>query len=620
MMQRSIVSATRIEKSPWRYASLPGFEVLSRAPDRETNWELDALKRGQMFRDLVIPDDWYPRSPVPYTVIIDDADLGNVVTGQLHSHPIVFRAPVDALTWGELSDKANVSSDLAEAFDADTYAINANVYGVLTESPVCASSGTKRLLDCAPPLPGWLIAGLISTDSGILRGGFALVARKEEGLLSSERATVASPGALLGGQRSGGQDARGEDQLTLIQRPQRAAGPGTLWVSLEQTQQLLIQLRRDKKTKIVIPPLSELFSEAPPSDERRRLWESEAGLFVRWGLMGPGHDEPATSRAFLELAQRARREPVTEQMFSECFGFGYSTMERKLEKFLRAVLAKPTSLELVMPLGFPEREMKEATPDQVGRILGDWLRMQGNAHREDPGLRGEFLEAAGRMLERAYRDSDGPRPDPEPARGEQHAAPPQGAAFDSAAESVPFVVAADQIHDPRLLAVYGLYEHDIGNDSRARELLEAAAKAGVVRPKAYLVLAELLYSEAMARPSGTQGQLGAEQLASVLGPLRTALRYAPSSEIYSRIAEVRSHCEVKPSYRDIEEIADGVSMFPRDTDLSYSSALFCAKNGYGAKAEELISKGLVFAANESSREQFEQLRSTLAVPPLPGAK
>ena len=81
--------------------------------------------------------------------------------------------------------------------------------------------------------------------------------------------------------------------------------------------------------------------------------------------MGPGHVDPAMSRAFLELVRRARREPVTEQVFTECFGFGYAAMEEKLGLFLKAVLAHPTSVDLDMPGSFPEPELKPATADQI---------------------------------------------------------------------------------------------------------------------------------------------------------------------------------------------------------------------------------------------------------------
>lgn len=619
VMQRFIVSATRTAKNPWRYASLPGFEVLSRAPDEETNWEIDALRRGVMFQDLVIPGEWYPRPPVPYTVIIDDTDPKDVPTGELHSRPIEFRSPADALTWGELADKASVSSDLAEAFDADTFAMNVNVHGVSTENPACTSSGVKRLLDCAPPLPGWLIAGLIGPDSGILREGFALVARREEGLLSSGRGAVVRTRGLFGDQDTGDQD-----RLALIQRTQRAAGPGTLWVSLDETQRLLGQLRKDRRTRILIPPLGELFGEAPLSDEGRALLGSEAALFVRWSLMGPGHEDPVLSRAFLEFARRARREPVTEQVFSECFGFGYAAMEERLEKYLKAVLAKPTSVELFMPSRFPGPEMEAATAEQIGRILGDWLRMQGNAQRRDPELRAKFLSAAGRILERAYRDENGLPVGAEPPHGGERTATPAGnAAPGPAVVLEPLVITADRIHDPRLLAVYGLYEHDIGDDGKARELLEAAVKTGVVRPKAYLVLAELRHSEAISRPLGSKGKLSAAQAASILGLLQTALRYSPTSEVCGRILEVWDHSEAKPADSDIKGFDEDLSLFPRDVDLVYNSALVCAKSGYAARATQLVDRGLTFATREGDRDKLEQLRARLlsiSLVPSPGGK
>jgi len=108
MMQRYIVSATRIDKNPWRYASFPGFEILSRADDDATAWWIDANRRGWWFENEVMPKDWLPQSPVPYTLIIDDTNLETVPIGEFHSQPITFRSPADALTWGELSGRTRV--------------------------------------------------------------------------------------------------------------------------------------------------------------------------------------------------------------------------------------------------------------------------------------------------------------------------------------------------------------------------------------------------------------------------------------------------------------------------------------------------------------------------------
>ena len=579
-MQRYIVLATRIEKDPWRYASLPGFEVLSRASRNETNWWLDALRRGQWLENEVLPQDWLPPSPTPYTVIINNTDLETVPTGELHSQPINFRSPVDVLTWGQLSDKAKVWTAPFGVGDDDTFAINSNVYDVSTRLPAYASISLERVFRCTPPLPRWLIAGLLAKDCGIFRESFVLIVE--------------------------GRSIR------------RAVGPGTLWVSLDDTQQLLKRLGWHKRTKIVIPPLLGLFAETPPSDETLALWKSEAGLFVRWGLMGPGHKDPVMSRAFLEFVRRARREPVTEPMFTDCFGFGYAAMEERLAIFLKAVLAQPNSIDLNFPSSFPEADLQEAKTDQVGRILGDWLRMQGNSlHNEDPKLSEDFLDAAGRMLLRAYRVDNNLPADVDPAPlGERSAKPSQDAALGPAAVAQPFTVTADRIHDPGLLAVYGLYEHDIGNDSKAREFLEAAVKAGVARPKAYLVLAELRYAEATGKPLGQEGKLSAQQAASILEPLQTARRYPTAPDANDLIVETWIHCEAKPADRDVEEIVEGVALFPRNTHLACRSALVCAQSGYVTQAVELIEKGLLFATRESDRDYFRRLRSMLVAPAI----
>ena len=196
----------------------------------------------------------------------------------------------------------------------------------------------------------------------------------------------------------------------------------------------------------------------------------------------------------------------------------------------------------------------------------------------------------------------------------------QNAKYGPAVALKPVVVTADRIHDTRLLAVYGLFEHDVGDDAKARELLEAAAKAGVERPKAYLVLAELRYSEAIAKPLGSQGRLSADQAASILGPLRTALHSAPTLEAYTRILQVWDHCEARPAEGDVQTFAEGVELFPRDIGLSYRSAVMCARNGHSVVAARLLSSGLLFATDDGDREKLEQLRAAMAIPRVPGSQ
>jgi len=320
------------------------------------------------------------------------------------------------------------------------------------------------------------------------------------------------------------------------------------------------------------------------------------------------------AEAFLRLVERARHEPVTEGLFTECFGFGYEHMEATLAGYLRDTLAKPTFVDWDMPSDWivPVR-LKAGTSDQIGRVLGDWLRMKGDSLRDtDPALASLVLKAAGQLLERAYRSDNGLPPDVDPNQGRAPStAKPQG--FDAGLVTVmkPFVVSAEHIRDPRLLAVYGLYEHDIGDEAKARELLEAAVKANVVRPRAYAVLALLRSAEAVADPSGAEGKLSAQQAESIIGLLQAVAPHSSTPEAASQIVEVWNNCDTKPSAGDIARILDDVAPFPRDTDLAYNAALLCAQTGYPREAEKLIDAGLVFTTHQLNRDYFEQLRSTL---------
>ena len=588
LMQRFVVSATRIETNPWRHGSVPGFEVLTRASEHDTNWRIDALRRGMWIEGKVMPRDWLPDSAVPYTIILDDTDLREVPADQIHMKPTVLSSPADAFTWGILSDNTNLSIETVGSSDSDTVAINNNLYGVDTAALMDSTISLERLARCTPPLPPWLIAGLTGRTSGVFREAFGLLADTSNGVLDR-------PGPV-----------------------RRAAGPGTLWVSLAETQRMLKLLwHNSHDPSFTVPPLRLMFAKATPPAERLALWESEAALFVRWGLMGADGPDPANRSAFLEFVRRAQRAPVTEEMFVDCFGCGYEAMEVKLAAFLRKVLAKPTFVAWDMPAGVQEPvNLSEATSDQIGRILGDWLRMQGDyLQNTDPEMSDRFLGLAGRMLERAYREDNGLPPDVDVPRGEHAAPSSQSSTLGPAVAMKPFVVTAERIHDPRLLAVYGLYEHDTGNDAKARELLEAAAKSGAVRPRAYVVLAQLRYAEAIGKPLGAEGKLGAEQAASVLGPLKTALAGAPTPDIYDLIVETWTNSETKPAEGDIEGLRGGVERYPADTDLAYNAAQLCSQSGQAAQASWFIDKGLVFATHEINREYFEQLRSTLSSAP-----
>ncbi|HEY1764275.1 MAG TPA: hypothetical protein VGF85_05080 [Opitutaceae bacterium] len=587
VMELVVVSDTRIDRNPWRYASIDGFEVLTRANDDKTYWELDALRHGWALENKVIPKDWLPAAPIPYTVIVDDTDMDELRGGATHSRPVDFHPPSDALTWGALADRIDVSFDPEQANDSDTFAINTNLHGVDTGRLAYGTISLERVFRSAPPLPPWLVVGLVGRRCGLFRESFIFDAGDAPLSLTARDATI-----------------------------RRAQGPGTLWVSVDETERLQAVIRKDKKAKVSVPPMAFLFSEAPGEGERLALWESEAGLFVRWGLVGPGRADPVLFRAFQEFVRRARQEPVTERQFSGCFGFGYQEMEGRLGAFLKQALARPTWVDLDLPLHLDGPPLAPAPADDVARILGDWMRMQAEALRSsNADLSRTYLESAGKVLWRAYRSDNNLPPDGATAGLDADS----GSASDSvtlASASVmrPFSASAAHLHDPALLAVYGLFEHDLGNDGKAREFLEAAAKAGAVRPRAYLVLAKLRYSEAIGEPEGAEGRISGTQTASVLDPLSVALRQSPDPETYRTAVETWIQSEARPTEKEIASLVAGVAQFPRETGLVYRAAYLCASKGYPSRASALIDRSLGYVTQAAGRHYLEELRARLPGP------
>ena len=587
-----VVSATRIDRHPWRYGSVPGFEVLTRASEDDTCAFLDALRRGQWLEDQVLPEDWRPQAPVPYTVILDNTDPGTIRRTEMPEHPLAATSPADAFGWERPAASMHFSFFPFNGGDPDTLATNTNLYGV-DVSLDRASISLERLRRCAPSLPSWLMAGLVGKQFGLFADGVLLV--------------------------------RGRDTNAITKQ---AIFRGAMWVSVDETKRLRETIEEVKKTKarhevaaeVTIPfiPLRRLLTDSPGWDEERPLAESEAALFVRWGLFGPqkrAAQDPAMRRAFLRFVERARREPVTEAIFTECFGMGFAAMERILTAYLKDVIARPETIDLDFTRDLPALDLKPATADQIGRILGDWLRMQAESMRQqEPAMRGKFLEATERMLTRAYEIDNGLPPDAAPAPPDERTArpaPPMPAG--PVVALPPLVVMADRIHDPGLLAVFGLYEHDIGDEAKARAFLEKAAKSGVARPRAHVVLSQLRYAEAIAQPSGPNRRLSAAQTGFILEPVRVALQSSFTIEAYGLMVETLARSEANPLALDLQTILDGVAQFPNNSRLALRAAQLCAQSGNVTRASELIDQSLAFVRDEDTKREFQRLRSSLSI-------
>jgi hypothetical protein len=157
----------------------------------------------------------------------------------------------------------------------------------------------------------------------------------------------------------------------------------------------------------------------------------------------------------------------------------------------------------------------------------------------------------------------------------------------------------------------GLCEVDGGDDAAARELLEAAAALGPVRPRANQELARLRLAEFLARPAGAGGRIDTAQTARVLEALFAARGAAPPlAEVYELIADAWAASEASPTLRHLAVLDEGVRLFPRRVPLVRKAAGLYARHGHAEQAGALIALGLRVAEDDASRADFIALRDS----------
>jgi hypothetical protein len=441
-MRPFIVEASRVDPHPWYYAATGDSEILGRCdPDtirKEAHW----LANDEALERQVVARSHLTRLTVPMTVILFDfrppPALAAVVPERIEEVPPPRFGPNEVRHWSEGG---------IDVWDEDTHCAVQNRWGIdwngpggnLGHGPV-PTALWYRLSRCEPPLPLWYQYGWIG-PCGLFRA------------------------------------VEGSDGVRIA---------SAVWVSAAETRIRLGGATREHPPNL--PAVEKLFRSGPvpgtnpvtgwPPPE----WMAEAALFLRWGLFGRENDEAPHSGAFARFLERSRTEPVTEFTFRECFGFGYAEMQARLERYFVIESQEPLAVghrrDEPWPPSYESPPVRKATADQIGRILGDWLRMEGNRLRNlDPGESAACFAAAGRVLERAYREDNGLPPDEDPVGSSESAPlPTQNAGAGSVVLLQPLVVNASRIHDSLLLAVYGMYEHDTGNNAQAAALLRAAAK------------------------------------------------------------------------------------------------------------------------------------------------
>ncbi len=505
---------------PWYYFTVPGFEVISHCPEDFNQTYALALRKSAAARLAVLPAGFWGDMPTPMKIVLYNR-APEKRSGFNRGNPI-------DLAWAPGSRGSVGSGDIQHSYpvtvgDGDTYINCGNYWSVQADSANFSVDPDSdiRLQHRVPRLPGWFETGM--------EGQFGLY-----------------PDRII-------QSSAFSDAVVLT---------SATWVSTEETLAVL-NWARDKKNegKEFRPreflPLADLFSGTFPPG-KRELWNSEASLFVRWGLFAEGNRQ-----AFLDYADRASREPETEELFRREFGFGYDRAQAQLEAYLPRAVEGPISVPLADTRP-PDPRIREATSVEVARIVGDWGRLEGrNLGIVNLDYKRECLDQAERLFER---------------------------------------VRLRRSSDPLFLAAYGLYEIQAGDSVKAREALENAAAAGVVRPRAYVELANLRLDEALPSVQHGVGDLDAAEYASIVGLLTTARVQMPSLlATYDVLARALEHAPERPTLEELRPLDEALGLFPRNAPLAYKVANLCREEGYAEKADGIMARAAAFSDSDSDR-------------------
>ena len=317
-----------------------------------------------------------------------------------------------------------------------------------------------------------------------------------------------------------------------------------------------------------MPPLETLLTASrPEKQEEQAAWEMLAYAFVHKCLMeGRGKNQ----EKFLNFAQQASRKPVSEAMFQECFGRSFAQMEKDLWVYVNAGSFKHMRLTLPKDMSVPkppEIALRDGTDSEVGRIKSSGFRAMNQ-----PAL--------------AYNELLAPY-----IRGER---------------------------DPRLLGALGVVQVERDQHEKARKLLEAAYAQKTTEAAALVTLARLRLEEARAKPGAVPDRLSKRQVIDVLTPLFAAREQLPRrSELYQLIAETWRYSGQAPTAANLEVVAEGVNVFPRDVALVLAATEVYAKHGFTREATVLAEGGLKIAKTGEAARRFSEIIETLKSSPGP---
>ncbi len=524
---------------PWQYVALGNMEVLSRCSSSLTREFIEAHGRLTQLLQLLLPTNLQVKFSAPQIIILTDQSTTPTAAKEaIEGFAPSKKEPVEGRT-----RRGNNIRFIPNLRLNDTDAVA--VYAILDDKTfrgdriVLTPSHVRDVLERrSPPLPTWFIVGVIVLfqDMHFLSDAIEFEPLDWVSAMETERLRI---------------DPDYPRTLLLVHDFFAGVKPRATPEAVE----LVPLWPRDR----------------PDASDMAQIWKSQAALFVRWALDG---DDPARRAGFWKFVTRTAAGPASEAVLQECLGLSYADLRDRLSDYLPGTLRNRLRVRAEKLVPVPPFTLQMASPSEIGRIKGDWERMEiGYVKARHPQFAEKYAIQAHRTLTEAYE------------KGER---------------------------DPRLLGVIGLYECEVGNGIAARSYLEDAVRAKVVRPRVYLELARLRYAEAMAQLASGEQRLSAVVANRVLEPLAAAWKQAPPlAEAYLLAADVWVHTASTLEPPHFALLEEGRRLFPANAALTYYMALLKMVHGDTAGAESLIAQGLQTFSAATTQAKFEQLRGLL---------
>ena len=358
-LPKFVVTDTRELPKPesWRYATIPGFEILTNASDRATQ---RLLRDFGMFRQALshvwpIPQRVYQSTSliicgrggkfdvfIPQDKVVPDAGFASLFLKEGNRAAIVI--DLEATTLNVLN--IDGTDDAATGTDS-------GVVSVEHDKQLYREYVRYLLNQSEPRFPAWLEEGLsqIIMKMQFDRRWIEFAKLEDPNTVSALGAMTAELNAASAGE--------GGDATVLPGAP-------------AEDRDFNAALRRR-----ALIPLDTFFAIKHDSPEALNVlgnnrWAKQAYAFVHMCLYGY-HGK--YQKAFTTFIQRSTREPVTEAMFKECFNLTYSKMLMEIRSYCDFTVYESkyykSKEDVIIPP--PPLNLREATQAEIGRIKGEAL-------------------------------------------------------------------------------------------------------------------------------------------------------------------------------------------------------------------------------------------------------